>query len=339
MHCNVGSKLKIIYKSRRQPGIKYQLNPKFLNILNLMKTNLIGKLLMFALTSMLFFVGYCCYGQSVTIVNVVTGQPVPFATVILNQDLKVTSGAYSNEDGQLTILGHYDFLEISCIGYESKKVFIDEVKEVIFLKEKTYQLDEVIINSNVNQKDLLVGYSKEKKTMFYGVSKGIITAVYIKNSHQVAARIKSFVFNILKCKHRFACRLHFYELDLLTGIPGKELLTDDFVFFVEKGEKGAKEINLSKLNLVFPNGGVCVGVEGLGACDAEGNLLPIAASLLFESFISQEMIYFERPVLFNNKGWDNVNKRVLHDYTEVLKTEASSDAYRVPSFGLTISSE
>src|SRR6187401_1522224 len=90
--------------------------------------------------SMLSSVAFCQQTRiEGTIVDKETGNPVPFACVIVVGSSKGTS---SNVEGQFSISVEEPFsLKVSCIGYESQLINSVEGASKIELKPKITQLD------------------------------------------------------------------------------------------------------------------------------------------------------------------------------------------------------
>jgi hypothetical protein len=100
------------------------------------------------ITLMLFTL--MAYGQTYVqgrILDADNNEPLPFATIIFSE---TTSGTISNAQGifqlQLTAQ-HSDTLLVSFIGYESKKVLLQEIiaHPVIYLKPTMVELDELVV--------------------------------------------------------------------------------------------------------------------------------------------------------------------------------------------------
>jgi hypothetical protein len=84
-----------------------------------------------------------------------SGVPVPLATIKV---LHTTKGAVSNDLGYFQInIENTDTMLVSCIGYQSKKVFGADVDAVIFLDRQVNLLDTVIMRETVPVRTLVLG--------------------------------------------------------------------------------------------------------------------------------------------------------------------------------------
>ena len=287
-------------------------------------------------TLFLCFIYCTANAQTFKVLDAVTNQPVPFATVLAMNNGEQQSRDYCSQDGSVTIsVKSYDFLQISCIGYKEKALGKADVSTEILLEPEALQLDEVVISRRAEV--VTVGYIDKKKLSFSGTAAGFTDAVYIVNTTGKATYVKSFLFKIVKAKNRFAYRLHFYKPAVGKNHPGEEITPANIIGFVEKGAKGLTELDLLGYTIEFPEGGVYVGVEGLGACNADGAILDTKeAYITYEDFESAEFIFFHQPDFFIKNGWINENERVLRDYKETMMTNPPKGALRVPSFGLKV---
>ncbi len=88
---------------------------------------------------------FCQQILEATIVDKETGQPVPFASIGI---VGTSKGTSSNFNGQFSIsITEPVLLQITSIGYESKRIYSIDVTKVIQLKPITTELDAVVILS------------------------------------------------------------------------------------------------------------------------------------------------------------------------------------------------
>ncbi len=89
------------------------------------------------------------FGQQIleaTILDKETGEPVPFASIGI---VGTSKGTSSNFDGQFSIsISEPVLLQVTSIGYESKKIYSIDVTKVIELKPVITELDAVVVLSN-----------------------------------------------------------------------------------------------------------------------------------------------------------------------------------------------
>ncbi|KGO87353.1 hypothetical protein Q765_06720 [Flavobacterium rivuli WB 3.3-2 = DSM 21788] len=287
-------------------------------------------------TILLVLFCFAIKAQSIVILNAVTKEPVPFATVLARLNQEPVSRDYCNQDGSVKIsIKNYDVLEVSCIGFTAVALDKAAVGAEVLLQPVAFQLDEVVITGRTNV--VTVGYIDRKKNDFSGIAAEFKDAVFIPNTTGNAGYIKSFLFKIVKAKNRFAYRLHFYKRATGKSYPGEEVTPANIIGFVEKDTKGLTELDLTEYTIEFPETGIFVSIEGLGACDGNGKIIEAKdAYITYEDFQSAEPIYFHQPEFFISTGWINQNERIIRDYKENGNSKPPVEALRVPSFGLKV---
>ncbi|MFP4845070.1 carboxypeptidase-like regulatory domain-containing protein [Winogradskyella sp. PE311] len=118
------------------------------------------------LISLTFILTSITYGQetfSSKLLDSITKEPIPFASIQFNSK----SGVISNDNGEFNItikrkIRSDDALVISCLGYEQKQVLLfDFNSEIIYLKPKTFSLDEVLVTNKEYTIDEILNKIKE----------------------------------------------------------------------------------------------------------------------------------------------------------------------------------
>ncbi|WP_281542642.1 carboxypeptidase-like regulatory domain-containing protein [Maribacter aestuarii] len=93
------------------------------------------------------------FGQ---LVDATQNEPIPFATIRVKDK---ALGVISNFDGTFKIPLRYktlgDILSISCMGFESKEIPVQDLKEeesnIIILKPGTFELTEAVVSANIKE--------------------------------------------------------------------------------------------------------------------------------------------------------------------------------------------
>lgn len=113
----------------------------------------------------------------------ISNQPIPYATISVNNDSGVISNA--NGDFQLYLnksLTESDSLQIKCMGYETKQFLIKTFQDsIILLSQKTIELEEVLVsNKNYTTEEIIekinynlksnYNYNNIKSKLFYRAS-------------------------------------------------------------------------------------------------------------------------------------------------------------------------
>ena len=145
------------------------------------------------------------------IIDSITKEPVPYATVIFKK-----GGTISNEEGKFTFLysknaKETDTLMVSCIGYETIKRPLSQFKSnVIYMLPKTNELKEVILsNKNYTAREVIekvqenistnYNFDLTKKRVFYRESskQNFIKTNYTLKKSTIAALNKPFLDSVL----------------------------------------------------------------------------------------------------------------------------------------------
>lgn len=285
------------------------------------------------------FLGIYATGQTVSVIDATSKNPVSFASITYYQNNNIITGDYADNKGQFNLNGHdFDALEISCIGFETKRINKVDVTENIFLKEVPMTLNEVVINSNVT---VDIGYSKSKRKNIkssWSIGKFGQMAVFIENPFKTAVVIKSVSFNVFSVKGRPAYRLHLYKKQKEKSIrgediPGEDILFKNVTYFLEENTKGLVEIELEE-GVEMPAEGVYMALEGLGSYDENGSAKN--NGFIPEMFQTFEPIYCYNYDTFKRSiGWVNNCQRIKSD-EKAMNTSVSKKSFLAPSFGLTV---
>ena len=125
------------------------------------------------------------YGQTITVKNITTLDPVPFVNVCKNQNNCKTS----NIKGEVDISNYnaLDELTISCVGYKTRKITkqeIKEKKEIIFLTSAKKELNNIIVSANKN--------IKKENEVSYSVESLSVEEIKSENKNQTPEILNSF---------------------------------------------------------------------------------------------------------------------------------------------------
>ena len=181
------------------------------------------------------------------------------------------SGTYTNSDGSFKINANKgDTLIFSCVGYYSDTIIFEgTLKQDILLQRKIYDIGEVTHRIHVNSKVKEYGFRKEKdQTTFYSHI-GSEWVVFIKNDEPGNKKVLKSVVLKTKAKHgkNIAYRIHIYDKDSITSLPGKELLA--LPVFNSKTHKG-KRYDINQY-MPMPKAGVFVGIEWISYLNKKGH--------------------------------------------------------------------
>lgn len=242
---------------------------------------------------------------------------------------------------------------LSTVSYSQDNLIAadDSVKSE---KELRYRLNEIEVSNRDSEIVLGELDIKSKKGMAIAADGKI--ACYFKNTVGDDVLIKSMLFKVQKVKYRTEAHIrlykkHDYMQDLYSQdgatvsyasfIPGEQIVTEEIVVFIEPGQKGVVEVDLTKYAIEMPAEGLFVSMEGTGYFDAEGREL--------KGLDPKEMTWVDfHPTATDNycewsatqgtqsRFWSNINKRIKKDFEIVFKKEPSKKILRAPNFGLKV---
>ncbi|WP_179335395.1 peptidase associated/transthyretin-like domain-containing protein [Winogradskyella costae] len=229
-------------------------------------------------------------GQNETIITVsdqLTALPISYVNISFGDE----DGIYTDKNGQFNLsLIVSDSMQLSALGYETKIVYVDSIKEqFIGLNPVATQLEEVVLSDkkrkfktektkSINDKDFLNSY----RNPIGGEIACLIENDYSDKEVQmksvtIPSYNKTMDFagkkeQVLK-RHPFATlyRIVFYTNE--NGLPGKEITMEPIVIlFNEKTDK--LNIDLEQHQIYLPKNGFYLSLLNLGPADTEGNLIP-----------------------------------------------------------------
>lgn len=213
------------------------------------------------------------FAQKITVLEQGSNVAVPYATVVFYKDDMIFFGDYTNDFGEINFQKEYDFINISCLGFETRKVFKNQIENnVIFLNKINIQLEEVVLTNN-KQEFIAIGENKRKKSFSgsFAFEKGSEVVQFIENKLKKTTKINSFAFVTEKVKNKVAYRVHLYKrIQNFNATVDIEIPTLNTIYYLEKDSNGLVEINLSQYDIDFPLEGIYIGLESLGTIDNNG---------------------------------------------------------------------
>jgi len=224
--------------------------------------------------TLLLLIPFICLGQEVqviaaTVVNGETNAPIESVNIgFVGKGIGTVSNAKGNFSliFKLNTFKQDDILQISSIGYESKKLKLSELKELISYKviiamiPKNYSLEQVVVKSVSREKKTLghpdvtafnMGYWRNSEAL--GGEIASVIGVRKKNT-----RLLNLKFNIIEnLSDSIRVRVNVYDYD--RGVPGKNILTQNIFHTISK-KKGLETINLEDYKITVDED-VAVSIE------------------------------------------------------------------------------
>ncbi|WGH75826.1 carboxypeptidase-like regulatory domain-containing protein [Tenacibaculum tangerinum] len=220
------------------------------------------------------FISTTIFSQTVVLKNTVidwhTNEPVAYANIsFLNENV----GVSSDENGVFSLQINKQLLHskvhISCLNYKDTIVLASTLQsKPLKLQPKLYELEEVVISKKADRELVVDKYKRRDIRSGFSGRKGSpwTVAKYFpyKNEYESVPFLKSitvyFTSLMLRKKARFRIRL--FKIDENTGEPSEDMLKEDLIVDVKK-TNGKVEVDVSKLDIVFPQEGFFIGLERL----------------------------------------------------------------------------
>lgn len=217
-----------------------------------------------SLAIILILISNLCFSQlKSVIIDSETKEKIPYVNIwVENENI----GTTSNEKGEFEIqVDSQKIILFSAIGFQTKKVSSDSIKNILELKPVITELDEIVINSKKLSQELTIGqFKKSKINSYFGC--GIypwISAKFFerKEEYEKAPYLKKFriLTNSDVKNSKFNIRLYGVNEK---GEPDNYIYNENIIGIAKKGKK-ITEIDVSKLNIKFPEKGFFLAIEWL----------------------------------------------------------------------------
>jgi len=212
-------------------------------------------------SSILLILGFNCIISSQTNVRGTiksqnSNEVLPYVNIgIIDKGI----GTVTDDKGQFELnifkYHHLDSLRVSIIGYTSQIFLVEDFiakirnSNIIYLEEKTEQLDEVVL-TNKKMRTKILGNRTKSKIISDGFDSdklGSEAGIVIKVKKR-PTRIKKFSASIAKNEHKeLKFRLNFYNLK--NGMPNETILNENIII-TSTIKKGLLEVNLEEYDIV-----------------------------------------------------------------------------------------
>ena len=203
------------------------------------------------------------------IIDSETKEKIPYVNIwIENKNI----GTTSNENGEFSIdTSNGNFLILSSLGYENKRIEISIISELITLNPKITELDEVILSSIKQQAELTIGKFSDSDVGYYYASfdKPEIKARFFPfdTVYKDTPYLKKLKFRVDSNIRNAKFNIRLYSIGE-NGEPKNPLYEKNIIGIVKKGTKNI-ELDLSSLEITFSENGLFVSYEWLIIKDNE----------------------------------------------------------------------
>mgnify|MGYP003640656744 CR=1 FL=1 len=205
-----------------------------------------------------------CFGQlKSVIIDSKTKEKIPYVNIwVENENI----GTTSNEKGEFELkINNTKIILFSAIGFETRKISSDSIKNNIELKPLITELDEIIISSKKLNQELIIGkFKKYKINNYFGCGiKPWISARFFEHKDKYEEtsflkRIRILTKSDVK-NSKFNIRLYGVNEN---GEPENYIYNKNIIGIAKKGKK-TTEIDISELNIEFPETGFFIAIEWL----------------------------------------------------------------------------
>tara|TARA_R110002096_G_scaffold63_1_gene192 strand:- start:2378 stop:3277 length:900 start_codon:yes stop_codon:yes gene_type:complete len=203
-----------------------------------------------------------CQLKSV-IIDSETKAGIPYVNIWVENE---NAGTTSNEKGEFSIdITSGKFLILSSLGYEKKRIEISSISERIVLNPKITELNEVTISSTKEQAETVIGKFNDLDVGYYygSFDKPEIKARYFPfdSSYAETPYLKKIKFRIYSNIRNAKFNIRFYSIGE-NGEPKNPIYEKNIIAIVKKGTKNT-ELDLSELDIIFPEDGIFISYEWL----------------------------------------------------------------------------
>lgn len=188
----------------------------------------------------------------------ISGQPIPYVNIWVENEL---IGTTSNIDGSFVLdVNEEKVLVFSALGYHSKKV--TSKNQVILLKPKVFELNEVVVTFPKKTKELEIGEAHKVDVSQLSGNKPWIYAKLFNYDEEYMETpfIKKIVFYSNSDIKGAKIKLRIFGIN--DSIPSEDLINEDIIVTVKGGMK-KNTIDVSSYNIEFPQKGIVIGLEWL----------------------------------------------------------------------------
>ncbi|EAZ96811.1 hypothetical protein FBBAL38_05290 [Flavobacteria bacterium BAL38] len=204
-----------------------------------------------------FFISFSLTAQIRGVVkDSISGEPIPYVNIWVENE---TIGITSETNGSFSLdIKEEKLLVFSALGYEIKKA--SSKSEVILLKPKVFELNEVVISIPKKTKELEIGDSKKiQHSQLSGDKPWIYGKLFkFEEKYNETPFLKKIIFYSNSKIKNAKLKIRIYNFK--DSIPNEDILYEEVIVSVKKGMQ-KNTVDLSKHAILFPKEGVVIGLE------------------------------------------------------------------------------
>lgn len=197
------------------------------------------------------------------IIDSETKEKIPYVNIwVLNKE----HGTTSNKMGEFELrVDKQEFIFFSAIGFESREIKSDSIKEIVEMTPSVKVLDEVIVKPTREEEKLTIGTFKKSAINHYFASSTLpwVTARFFpfKNEYRKTPFLEKVRIHTNSDIKESKFNLRLYRLNDY-GEPEDYLYNKNIIGIAKKGNR-LTEIDLSELSIEFPEKGFFIAIEWL----------------------------------------------------------------------------
>jgi len=262
----------------------------------------------------------------------ISGEPIPYVNIWVENE---SIGTTSETNGSFSLdIKEEKVLVFSALGYEVKKA--SSKTDIILLKPKVFELDEIIVEQPKFKKEIEVG---NYETSGFRIGLGNInSAVYFKPYDEMITHpfLKEIKFLTKSDIENAKIRIKILSVNA-DNTPGESLIDDEIIVSVKKG-KSKNIVDLTEYRFKIPLVGFFISFEKLlieenkyyneyTYKDNQGNkvtrksmsiepelcFIPIEYDIIWQSTINGNWTKSKKHILKDPKSYENLLMRKYHD--------------------------
>jgi hypothetical protein len=262
----------------------------------------------------------------------ISGEPIPYVNIWVENE---TIGTTSETNGSFSLdIKEEKVLVFSALGYEIKKA--SSKSELILLKPKVFELNEVVIEQPKFKKEIEIG---NYETSGFRIGLGNINSAIFFNPNEemlVYPFLKELQFLTKSDLENAKIRLNILSLNS-DNSPGESLLDDEIIVNVKKG-KNKNIVDLSNYRFKIPKEGFFISLEKLlieenkyysehtykdnfgkkitrksMSIEPELCFVPEENDIVWQATINGNWSKTKKQILKNPKSYENLLMRKYHD--------------------------
>lgn len=242
------------------------------------------------------------YSQNVFrshLIDKTTKQAIPFATIkVLNKPF----GTFTNEYGVFEVDAFpSDTLLITSIGFKPKKTAASTA-DTIFLEQTIKELPPLIVGKKkvIATKNLGIKVKGDFVWAPSGAGEEFAQKINLNLINNEYCQIKKVTLSVKRFSFQTPALLHIYAVHPISGLPYKELLSENHTFTKENYKNGKLTIDIESENLYVDEKSIFISFERLGY--HKSNRPKISTALNMTTEVVEPFTY-SRTLAYSSYNW------------------------------------